>query len=299
MPIFFHSSIDGREIPVSGTASVRMNWPYILCAMLAKRLLMQHVPPYRVCLILLPMLILMQTVQSQDLEPRSYANTPVGMNFLLLGYFYSDGDVATDPSLPLKDGHVTVNGAVTGYVRSLDMWGKSGKISAVMPYACAEGSAKLAGQPGERDICGLADPRLRLSINLYGAPAMNFEEFRSYRQDLIIGATLQVTAPYGQYDSDKLLNIGTTAGRSNPNSAPPRRWAASRWNWRAPRPFTPTTITTSVASNASRTPCIRYRDMLSTVSVAVSGVRLMRRISGVGAPRPTASETMTRRKIPA
>jgi hypothetical protein len=160
-------------------------------------------------LILLLGPFLFQTGQAQDLEPRSYTNTPVGMNFLLLGYFYSDGDVATDPSLPLKDGHVTVNGALTGYVRSLGMWGKSGKISAVLPYACAYGTAKLAGQPGQRDICGLADPRLRLSVNLYGAPALTADEFRGYHQDLIIGTTLQVTAPYGQYDSDKLLNIGT------------------------------------------------------------------------------------------
>ena len=176
---------------------------------LAIRLLSQHFTRNCVGLFLLPILILTQSVRAQDLEPRSYANTPVGMNFLLLGYFYSDGDVATDPSLPLKDGHVTVNGAVTGYIRSLGMWGKSGKLGVVLPYACADGTAKLAGQPGERDICGLADPRLRLSINLYGAPALTPEEFRSYLQDLIIGTTLQVTAPYGQYDSDKLLNIGT------------------------------------------------------------------------------------------
>jgi len=151
----------------------------------------------------------MPTAWGQDLEPRSYANTPVGMNFLLLGYFYSDGDVAFDPSLPVKDGKVTVHGAVTGYVRSLDMWGKSGKLSAILPYACADGSATLAGQPQQRDVCGPADPRLRLSVNLYGAPALSFEEFRNYHQDLILGATLQVTGPFGQYDSDKLLNIGT------------------------------------------------------------------------------------------
>ena len=169
----------------------------------------RHTRPRRVGPFLLPMLILMQSVGAQDLEPRSYTNTPVGMNFLLFGYFYSDGDVATDPSAPLKDGQVTVHGGVTGYVRSLDLWGKSAKLAVVLPYACADGKAKLAGRPGQRDVCGLADPRLRLSINLYGAPALTFDEFRRYRQDLIIGTTLQVTGPFGQYDSDKLLNIGT------------------------------------------------------------------------------------------
>jgi hypothetical protein len=34
------------------------------------------------------------------------------------------------------------------------------------------------------------------------------EDFPTYRQDVIVGH-LQVTAPLGQYDSDKLVNIGT------------------------------------------------------------------------------------------
>jgi hypothetical protein len=35
------------------------------------------------------------------------------------------------------------------------------------------------------------------------------QEFRSYEQDLIVGASLQVSAPMGQYDETKLVNIGT------------------------------------------------------------------------------------------
>jgi len=49
---------------------------------------------------------------AQDLEPRSYANTPVGMNFLLVGYAYSDGDVAIDPSTPWEDGKAKLHAAV-------------------------------------------------------------------------------------------------------------------------------------------------------------------------------------------
>jgi hypothetical protein len=50
---------------------------------------------------------------------------------------------------------------------------------------------------------------LRFSVNFYGAPALSLEEFADYEQDLIIGASLQVSVPVGQYDADKLLNIGT------------------------------------------------------------------------------------------
>ena len=35
--------------------------------------------------------------RAQDLEPRAYANTPVGLNFVIAGYGYSEGGVVTDP----------------------------------------------------------------------------------------------------------------------------------------------------------------------------------------------------------
>jgi hypothetical protein len=50
---------------------------------------------------------------------------------------------------------------------------------------------------------------VRLSVNFYGAPALVLPEFKSYEQDLIVGASLQVSVPAGQYDDTKLVNIGT------------------------------------------------------------------------------------------
>ena len=57
-------------------------------------------------------------------------------------------------------------------------------------------------------MSGLGDPRFRFSINLFGAPALSAKEFANYQQDLIVGASLQVSAPLGQYDDSKLLNLG-------------------------------------------------------------------------------------------
>jgi hypothetical protein len=44
---------------------------------------------------------------------------------------------------------------------------------------------------------------------LYGAPALSLEEFRDYKPDIIIGTSLEVTAPLGKYQSDRLLYVGT------------------------------------------------------------------------------------------
>jgi Putative MetA-pathway of phenol degradation len=59
------------------------------------------------------------------------------------------------------------------------------------------------------DVDGFADPAFRLSMNFVGAPALTAAEFKNYRQDLIFGMSLRVTAPLGQYDAEKLVNIGT------------------------------------------------------------------------------------------
>jgi Putative MetA-pathway of phenol degradation len=146
---------------------------------------------------------------AQDLEPRAYVNTPVGLNFLIAGYGYLTGGVATDPSLPLENAHLHAHTTTLAYARALDVWGTSGKVDVIVPYAWLSGSAEVMGQPREREVSGFADPRLRFSVNLYGAPALTLPEFASYKQDLIIGASLQVSAPLGQYDADKVVNIGT------------------------------------------------------------------------------------------
>jgi hypothetical protein len=155
------------------------------------------------------------TARAQQLEPRAYANLPVGLNFLIAGYTYSQGDVLADPSLPVSDAKSKVNALILGYGRSLDFWGKSGSVGLVLPYAelSASGQLSTSGQTAPQSASvtrnGFGDPVLRLAINLLGAPALSPAQFREYRQDTIVGASLVVTAPWGQYDGTKLVNIGT------------------------------------------------------------------------------------------
>ncbi len=146
---------------------------------------------------------------AQDLEPRAYSNAPVDLNFLVLGYVYSTGDVAFDSSSPIEDAELTIHASFLGYARTFGLWGRSGKVDVVLPYAWLSGTATVAGQPAERDVSGLGDPRLRVSMLLYGGPALTLSEFADYQSDLIVGVSLTVTPPLGQYDSSKLVNIGT------------------------------------------------------------------------------------------
>ena len=160
-------------------------------------------------LVLVGLALSARGADAQELEPRSYANAPVGMNFLVAGYGYTRGSLVFSATTPLADAEVETHAAFLAYARVLDVWGRSGKLTLVLPAAAASGSATLAGEEREREVSGLADPRVRFSVNLYGAPALSMEEFQHYQPDLIVGVSLDVAPPLGQYDPDKLLNLGT------------------------------------------------------------------------------------------
>jgi hypothetical protein len=147
--------------------------------------------------------------RAQDIEPRSYSNAPVGVNFLIGGYVYTRGGVAFDTSLPVSDPNLQTSSAVLGYARALDLWGMSGKFDVVVPYTWLSGTATYQGDTIVRIVNGFSNPAFRLSVNLYGAPALDLKDFAHYQQDVIVGASLRVFAPWGQYDDTRLVNNST------------------------------------------------------------------------------------------
>ncbi|MBL8201575.1 MAG: transporter [Chromatiales bacterium] len=165
-------------------------------------------------------------VHGQELEPRAYSNTPTGLNFLLAGYGYTEGNLSFDPSVPIEGADLRTNSAVVAWARSLGVRGRSAKVDIVAPYTWLSGTALVEGQPRRREVAGFGDPRFRYSVNLYGAPALSLQEFSSYRQDVIVGASLQVSVPVGQYDDSKLVNIGTNRWAFKPELGISKSWGA-------------------------------------------------------------------------
>jgi len=145
---------------------------------------------------------------AQELEPRLYQNAPVGFNALVLSYGYSAGNFLVDSSLPIEGAKAELHGVAIGYVRSLGLFGKSAKLDVVLPISWGTFEGVVAGEFRTRKPFGLADPRFRLAVNLYGAPALSVREFGRYRQKTILAASIQIAAPLGQYDPDRLVNLG-------------------------------------------------------------------------------------------
>jgi hypothetical protein len=150
---------------------------------------------------------------AQSVEPRPYSSAPVGVNFLLVGYGYVEGGVTRDPTL-------------LAYSRAIDVMGRSGKVGVLLSYA------KLAAKGDETELSssegsGLGDPKFAFTYNFYGAPALGANEFASYRQDLIVGVSLYVSAPWGHYDGNKPVNIGANRWSFRPELGMSKAW--DRW----------------------------------------------------------------------
>jgi len=151
----------------------------------------------------------LSTVNAQVLEPRSYSNIPVGMNFIIAAYSYNTGGVLFDPSIPLENAHINIHGSALAYAHSLKIGGLLGKFDIIAPYAWLSGTAEFQGETVSRVVSGLGDPLVRMSVNLIGAPALSLAEFKDYKQNFILGVSMQVSLPLGQYDPDRIVNIGT------------------------------------------------------------------------------------------
>jgi len=145
---------------------------------------------------------------AQDLEPRAYSASPVGLNFLVIGYGWSAGSVVVDPTLPISDVPAAVQGPTIGIGHTFNVFGDLGLVTAAFPYSLADVTGKVFEQGAEAKRSGLADTRIKLSINLLGNPAMSPSEFTTAPHCVIAGLSVSVIAPTGQYDDTKLINLG-------------------------------------------------------------------------------------------
>jgi hypothetical protein len=119
---------------------------------------------------LLGALALPGAVGAQELEARAYANTPVGVNFIALAYAYAAGNVFFDSALPIEDADGRTSIVAARYVRSIGLFGKPGKLKALVPFASGHWDGFIDGEfrtrdepvsrtPGSGSTCSFPVPR--------------------------------------------------------------------------------------------------------------------------------------------
>jgi len=166
-------------------------------------------------------------LEAQQLEPQAYSVVPIGVNAAMFSFSTMDGDVSFDPTLPIEDVKTVLNRYDLGYFRSVNFFGRSASVAAVIPYTEGDVEGQVSGSYEKIRRSGLRDPALRFAVNLHGAPAMNLSQFAEYQQKWIVGASFVVAAPLGQYDPARLINTGTNRWSFKPEvgvSRTFRRW---------------------------------------------------------------------------
>jgi hypothetical protein len=148
---------------------------------------------------------------AQELTPRLYWPAPKGTKIFAVGYAHQSGDVIMDKSLPITGVNSNINSGAIAYQQTISLLGRTSNFKFELPYTDGTTTGLVGSEFARRDVSGFGDLRALLSINLIGAPSMNIEEFRELRLNPrpILGASLMMVAPTGQYDVDRLINIGT------------------------------------------------------------------------------------------
>jgi hypothetical protein len=118
--------------------------------------------------------------------------------------------VLFDPSIPLYGVDSDINTVIFAYLQTLSLGGRTSNILVELPYQWGTTRGLVGDAPAEGDAFGFGDLGVTLSVNLLGAPTMTPADFQQLRADPhpILGASLKIVAPTGQYNPDKLLNVG-------------------------------------------------------------------------------------------
>jgi hypothetical protein len=174
-------------------------------------------------LVLLSTLLFADKSSAQALIVGAYAPAPVKVNIATFVYSFNKGDLTFDPALPVEDGKATINASALGYSRSLNLAGRFSTLGVLVPIFNGKVEGLLAGKFESRTRHGLGDLVTRFAVNLVGAPAMTPKQFAGYRQTTIVGFSLVVVAPTGQYDPSRIINLGTNRWAFSPEVGFSRR----------------------------------------------------------------------------
>jgi hypothetical protein len=147
---------------------------------------------------------------AQEITPRLFWPAPKGTKVFVSGYSFAQGDVLFDTSIPIEDADSAVNTGILAYAQTIDFFGRTSSFLVELPYSWGKTKGLLEGNPAEREFSGAGDLAFTLNVNLLGAPSMSMEDFLAFRAKPrpIIGASVKIVAPTGEYYEDRLVNVG-------------------------------------------------------------------------------------------
>ena len=179
---------------------------------------------YRSLILILVVLCAFGGLAAQDLAPRAYIITPLQANAVTFTYSFYTGNILLDGTAPITGATATTSIPIVTFYHTLDFFGRSANVVVGLPYGVGNFQGTVAGAEKHAYRSGLMDGVIRFSVNLKGGPAMNAAEMRKWKQKTLIGVSLKVLAPTGQYDPTKLINLGTNRWAFKPELGYSHRW---------------------------------------------------------------------------
>src|SRR5215472_17189535 len=168
-----------------------------------------------------------QGLPAQDLSPRAYVITPTDSNVIILTWSFYDGGLNFSGSIPITGATGRYHVPIFSYYHSLSFFGRSANLTASLPYGVGNFQGEVLGTERSAYRSGLLDFNVRFSVNLIGGEAMPLEKFAKWKQKTLLGASIKVVAPTGQYDSTKLVNWGINRWAFKPELGYSEQWG----NW--------------------------------------------------------------------
>jgi hypothetical protein len=146
-------------------------------------------------------------VYAQFSDPRTYLDTPVGLNQLKLSYAHAHSNTSIDTSVIVAGAKFNLNQGIVDYTRYFGFLHRLAWAEVTLPIAGLSGSISNPSISGS--TTGTGDSSYSAAILLKGGPALTVAQFADYKPTTTLGLSLTFTAPTGLYNSNKLLNLGS------------------------------------------------------------------------------------------
>jgi hypothetical protein len=166
--------------------------------------------------------------RAQFTDPHNYDNTPVATNQVELAYTYARSDVSIDTGLVIAGAKFNLNAGTIDYSHYFGLANHLIWVNGSVPIAGLSGS--VTGTNIRGSVNGAADSSYQVAALLKGGPALRVADFDNYKPETIVGVSFSVAAPSGQYNGNKILNLGSNRWLFRPEIAlshpfgPEQKW---------------------------------------------------------------------------
>lgn len=141
---------------------------------------------------------------------RDWQNTPTDLNMVFGYYNRVDTNTPIDTTLPINGLSLNADLYLFRYARSFGIDGRNSAIQFIQPYADVSASFDNAQFfSGTKRNGGMGDTQIVFAHNIFGGPALTAEEFASWKPETFLTGALWMTMPTGDYDKDRIINIGS------------------------------------------------------------------------------------------